>query len=311
MKNIVYFCPKSNVPTGGIKVIHRHSERIRQLGRNSEVFYFDNPESQDIDWFTHKTKIRTNSQFSSQDDYIILPECHAYRFWMQLKSHNIKYAIFVQNGYYIAAGFVKDSLTECYKNADLIICISNDVLNGFLNLFPQFSNKCIRVTYSIDGEQFKKAESKRNVVTYMPRKLPQHSNFLIKLLETRLPPNWSVDKIDGLNESGVAEKLSKSRVFLAFSDREGLPVPPVEAAFCENFVIGYHGQGGAEYWLDPVFTNIQIGDIYGFFSKVIERIQLIDAYQVSPDTSIITHIRSIFSNESELKKLKFMLDRIV
>ena len=82
--------------------------------------------------------------------------------------------------------------------------------------------------------------------------------------------------INNLSEQRVAEELSRSIIFLAFSEFEGLPVPPVEAALSGNYVIGYDGQGGKEYWHEPNFTRIEQGDIQGFVNKIMKRISKID-----------------------------------
>ena len=47
--------------------------------------------------------------------------------------------------------------------------------------------------------------------------------------------------------------LSKSKIFLSFSNLEGIGIPPIEAALAGNKVIGYTGGGGIEYWK---LTNI-------------------------------------------------------
>lgn len=47
-----------------------------------------------------------------------------------------------------------------------------------------------------------------------------------------------------------------SRIFLSFSDLEGLGLPPIEAALCGNYVIGYHGGGGREYWRAPTLSRL-------------------------------------------------------
>lgn len=93
-----------------------------------------------------------------------------------------------------------------------------------------------------------------------------------------LPVEWEIIPLHGMNEAEVADNLSRSMLFLAFCDFEGLPIPPVEAAFSGNYIIGYTGQGGAEYWNPPTFQTIATGDIVNFIEKVMYRVYEIDKH---------------------------------
>ena len=59
----------------------------------------------------------------------------------------------------------------------------------------------------------------------------------------------------------VSKILNKSKIFLSFSELEGLGIPPIEAALAGNKVIGYTKSLGKEYWKKPIFTNVYNGDI--------------------------------------------------
>ena len=73
IKNIIYFSPKSNVPNGGVKVIHRHCEIINSLGFKSEVYYHVDS-GNEIKWFTHNVPIKRDLSLSKDTDLAILPE---------------------------------------------------------------------------------------------------------------------------------------------------------------------------------------------------------------------------------------------
>ena len=133
----------------------------------------------------------------------------------------------------------------------------------------------------------------------MPRKLAAHSLRVVSALTPLLPSDWKILSIDNLSEDGVAEILSQSSIFMAFSEFEGLPVPPVEASLCGNYVIGYHGEGGREYWQAPNFTEVNQGDIQGFVKAVLNKVQLLEKIQITPTSCywasigcvIIFHLR--------------------
>ena len=76
-----------------------------------------------------------------------------------------------------------------------------------------------------------------------------------------------------LCEKDVYKHLLKSKIFLSFSDMEGLGIPPIEAAIAGNKVIGYPGQGGREYWQKPIFTEVSHGNISKFINEILKHIK--------------------------------------
>lgn len=108
----------------------------------------------------------------------------------------------------------------------------------------------------------------------MPRKLAKHSELVIFFLKNTLPSNWKIKKIHNLKEKQVYKLLEKSKIFLAFSDLEGLPLPPVEAALAGNKVIGYTGEGGKEYWKEPIFTEIKSSEIKNFCNSILGNLNI-------------------------------------
>ena len=114
-------------------------------------------------------------------------------------------------------------------------------------MLPEFSKKIIRINFSIDTKKFK-IRKKENMITYMPRKLPHHSSLLLFYLKNLIPNNWKIVPLINISEQKLITMLGKSKIFLSFSNFEGIGIPPVEAALCGNKVIGYTGGGGIEYW---------------------------------------------------------------
>jgi hypothetical protein len=310
MKNIIYACPSTNKPIGGVKVIHRHSECLNRLGVNSEVFYAYG-ESKIVDWFDHNAQIKSDRTFVAGKDIVILPESLIFDLWRKFKNIGVDYAVFVQNGYLINRNIRIDDIGACYASAKSIICISEDAMRCIRLFFPEVSNKLVRVIYSVDQTLFSPSKNKEKIITYMPRKQKSHSDLLIPMLFKKLPKGWKIVPIDGMTETQVAAVLSKSKIFLALSDFEGLPVPPVEAALCGNFVIGYTGQGGKEYWKAPIFTEIESGDLVNFFEKTLYKINQIDHFGLEINQNDLTSIKSHFSTNHEVNLLRGMLANIL
>lgn len=309
MREVIYFCPNDNTPIGGVKVIHRHSELINELGGRSSVFYHIGANAGKIDWFPHNAVVKTDAVFSPGRDFVILPEALILDFWKELRANNVDYGVFIQNGYLVRIGIEGKDLEECYEGAKLLLCISEDVIHCLYQFFPRQVHKIVRLNYSVNTDVFKFGP-KTKTITYMPRKMPRHVELLIPSLASRLPEDWRLVAIDNMNEAQVAETLSRSQVFLAFSDFEGLPVPPVEAALSGNFVVGYTGQGGKEYWHRPIFTAVESGDVAGFLDAALQKVHGLENGDLNLCESHLAFLKALFSRDMEIHFMKEMLERI-
>ena len=133
---------------------------------------------------------------------------------------------------------------------------------------------------------------------------------LLFFTKSFLPKNWMIKKIDQLNEKQVFEVLKQSRIFLSFSDMEGLGIPPIEAAILGNKVIGYTGQGGTEYWRSPLFEKIENGNIIKFCKTILRNISSINNRWIKKTQKDRKKLISKYSPEQEKKKLLEMVNHI-
>lgn len=282
--NLIYFCPAIAWPLGGVKVLVRHSEMINSTnlaGFRSEVFF---PESQvfNLDWFEHNAKIKRNTNFNIEQDIIIIPEMWALKYGSELINKKIQYAIFVQNGYYIFDEIYKGhapslhNLNAIYNQASFIFSISDDTTLCIQEAFKIPRQRIFKLNPSFNSSLFKYENcKKKNIISYMPRKLSQHSSWIINQLSLKTNFDWKVLPIDGASEIDVAEGMRSSKIFLSFSDREGFSMPPLEASLCGNSVIGYTGEGAKEYWREPLFKEIQPGNLRGFLAAIIQETKVL------------------------------------
>jgi hypothetical protein len=171
--------------------------------------------------------------------------------------------------------------------------------------FPGTESRILRVHYSVDATRFNPSQSKENLITYMPRKLADHSAKVLFFLRNHLPSHWRVVPIDGLNEVGVAELLQRSKIFLSFSHFEGCPLPPLEAALSGNQVIGYTGQGAKEYWTREIFEEVESGDVVTFAQRVLSKVKALDAMDHFPIyVEAIEKLASTYSADQECEDMK-------
>ena len=86
-------------------------------------------------------------------------------------------------------------------------------------------------------------------------------------------------------------------------------MPPVEAAIAGNYVIGYTGEGGKDYWKKPIFTEIYSGDIRNFVKQVIKKVAEINSSNKLKQKQYRS-LANNFSKENEIHHIKKFLNYI-
>ena len=323
MKSIIYICPANkNKPTGGIKIIYRHVEILSKLlpkKVDSKIFHFEDFNFK-CDWFPHNVDFKKNSTFDSTKEFVIIPEWMAVYHAKILQKTNVKYGIFVQNGFYLHTkpknNFSDEEINETYEKAEIIISYSDEITECIKLTFPKSADKILKINISIDDKKFQCTEetfkSKKNLITYMPRKKKDHAKKLLFILQQHLSKNWEIKGLDNLSEFEVIKFFKKSKIFLSFSELEGFGLPPVEAALCGNSVIGYTGEAGKEYWVPPIFDEVFSGDLRTFANKVINKVKDFDKnnYVFDKFKPYVNKLAEKYSVEKEQKSLKSLIEKI-
>ena len=301
--NIIYICTAEKGPSGGAKIVYDHSNHINRLNIlnvTSEVLHIQKKKiskwntslkkkfkignvysgwtAKDITvnksfkskWFKNNINNKKNFSFDKKVDFVIFPEIFAHLAKDLCIDKKIPYAIFALNGYTLKSTNNYKILDDSYKNAKFILSVSKNISHCVKLAFPNCSNKILLTSLSVDAEKINFKAKKNNLITYMPRKLSQHSDLVMFFLKKYLPNSWKIKKIHNVNEKKVFYYLSKSKIFLSFTHFEGLGMPPIEAALAGNKVIGYTGEGGKEIWHKPIFTEVPNGDILKFVDEILK-----------------------------------------
>ena len=342
MKNIIFFVDAQKGPSGGGKIIYQYSNYIDSLKNfKSSVAHLEKKKiykwinsinkknskkknnetgwkfkelrvkkNHNFTWFDQKIKNKEDFNLSKNNDFVVLPEIFAHFAEDFLIKEKIPYAIFVQNGYAIFPTNNIRKLNLAYEKAKFILAYSQDIKECIALAYPTVKNKILNVKYSIDYKKFNFKIKKENLITYMPRKLSKHSELIISFLNNSLPNNWRIKAIDNSSEKEVYRILEKSKFFLAFSNLEGLPLPPIEAALSGNKVIGYTGEGGKEYWKEPIFTEIKTAELKNFCKKILLNLNLNFNVFLKKTTKQRKKISVQFSVENEKKHINRFLKKI-
>ncbi|UXZ34201.1 hypothetical protein K6V71_07210 [Cupriavidus gilardii] len=275
---VVYYstAPKPESHAGGVKVIYDHCNALNDMGIPAAILH-------ERRGYLYRWARRPAPTIAAKElgptDHLVLPEIKAASLARMLVKAGMPYSIFVQNGYYLNERCRHTSDADicfAYQNAAAILSISTDTSDLLALHYPMLADRIVNVQCSIDADTFSIGHGKRSILTYMPRKNGRHAAAVLFALKQRLPSGWDTVAIDGMSETQVAETLRTSRIFMSFSDLEGLGLPPIEAALCGNYVIGYHGGGGREYWGAPNFESVDTGDIGTFVRRVLARVHQLE-----------------------------------
>ena len=248
--------------------------------------------------------------FDKKKDFIILPEIWAhFAIDLGLIKKKINYGVFVQGFYHMYSTDNFNKLRKSYQEAKIIISDSDYSIKCIKNMFPEFTDKIVRVNFTVSSKKFK-IINKTNLITYMPRKLPDHANLLAFYLKNLLPRNWKLLPLMNLSEKKLIYYLGRSKIFLSFSNLEGIGIPPIEAALAGNKVIGYTGGGGTEYWKLPLFNKIENGEIDDFGQILLKEIKNYKLKWLKDTEKYRNQLSHQYSQEREIESLILLTKNI-
>ncbi|WP_124552938.1 glycosyltransferase family 1 protein [Methylophilus methylotrophus] len=311
---LTYLCPNAKKASGGTKVIYRHTSLINgfQLADVSAQIFHPKNVLFRCQWFFPNLHFKNNFTFDGKNEVYVINEMWAGREAKLAHRKGIKYMIQVQGGYDIFRKSDWKAVYFAYQHAQLITCVSQDIYDCLVFVFPEFANKIHRIHLSLESDLFKPAAVKSNLITYMPRKLKKHSDLVLNFIKNHLPSHWTLVPIDGMNLEEVAQLLAKSKIFLSFSELEGFGLPPIEAALAGNLVIGYIGEAGREYWLEHQFHEIPCGNIKGYAQAILDKINAFDdgAIRHTQFADNISLLAERYNSEREINDLKVLIERL-
>jgi hypothetical protein len=288
-------------PTGGVRVIYNYVNVLNSIGADAYVLHpLKNYSYKFADSPAPIYKLR----YIFSNDHLVIPDVYIGRINKDKLNGHSNFSLLIQNPYIIRSIQKynnKEIINKVFNSAKYILCISEDAERMIANMFPQVKDRLIRSSWSLpDNSKLKfNPKDKQKIISFMPRKNIDHIQLTLDSIDVNLPNDWQLVPIVNMTRSQLEDILNRSSIHLSFGSFEGLPAPPVEAAISGNYVIGYHGNGGREYWLIPNFTEVNVCDIYDFSKKILERVSKIDS---NPEISIELH-----SGISKLK-LKFSSD---
>lgn len=279
MPTVYVVCYDSNSPSGGIMKLYDFVDVLNANGIESYIIH--NDKNFKVDWFKNTTKVTSfDTAAIKSEDLLIIPEGAVAAFTLKYFP-GIKKIILNQNSFYTFNfyGDLNDTV-NIYLHQDIlqVVVVSEYDDNFFKWFIPKA--KVSRITYGINNKLFYYSQNKKKQIAVMTRKSAEDFSFLNRLLSLRGNlQEYSIKIIDNIPLENVAEILRESEIFLSFSYKESFGLPPAEAMACGCIVIGYHGQGGKEFFKEGLTYPIEQSNLIAYAKCVKE---VIEEFRINP-----------------------------
>lgn len=273
-RRILFLCPDYDQPSGGIRALYRHVDFLHESGFAAAIVH-QQPGFR-CTWFVNLTPVEYLTHLvGTARDLIVIPEIYGPQ--LARLFPGVPKVVFNQNCYLTFQGYdlTIENLETPYTHPDIkaVLTVSQDNLAYLRYAFPNLI--VARIHYGIDASLFAGGEPKERLLGYMPRKNVGDVVQVLNILkQRRVLGDFRFAPIEGCNEQQTAAILRRSAIFLSFGYPEGCPLPPLEAMASGCAVIGYHGNGGREYFRPEFCWPIEVGDIVGFALAAESVIQL-------------------------------------
>ena len=309
MKFWLHIHPDARFPVGGVKQLHRFAEGLLSLGVSASIV--QESASFHPDWFSSSVDTISLKEwfklkpYLGLEDIAVLPETFIDR--MDYWAKGLKKVIFNQNSFYTfskinSSGLITNhDIIRAYNSSQVLqtLCVSDYDYASLSTIIESPQYRLSKIINAADPA-FQFGAKKRRLISYMPRKNPQHSQRvfeILKFIDISSSHDWNIVPIDGMSQLEVSRVLSESSIFLSFGSPEGFGLPVLEALISGCYVVGYDGHGGSELFNAASNFNmcslVPYGDLVRFVSSIKNSVNYIESSG------------SMFSNNSYLSSSYF------
>ena len=273
---VFYLAPDAAEASGGVRVIYRHVDFLNQLGFDASVLHPRG--ARRAWWFENDTRVASvDDVLLTSNDILVVPELYGAN--LDYLADQLRLVIFNQGAYHTFSGHrAEDGARFLDNRVEAILTVSEDSRRLLQLVFESTPVHCVRSVIEPSVFHPPTMHSGRRRLAYVTSRRGIERNHLLTALAIRQRlVDWDQIAIEGMTESAVAEALRGSAIFLSFSQLDGFGLPPAEAMACGCYVIGFHGQGGQEYF-DPSYCHpIKDTDLHAFICAVEEAAASYDA----------------------------------
>lgn len=239
---IAYLSWPATEIAGGIKMVFRHVEVLREAGLDAVVA---TPRGEPPAWFETTAPLIEFAKLEEGRDVLVFPENHHEMLKRFVPWRNRK-VVFCQNPFMVIRG-LGGGRDYAEFGVSGILCAGRYVADYCQRRFPSLPLAIVPVC--VDHERFGCQGPKRLQIAYTPRKRPFEAAVIRDLCLARHPEFHALPwiEIDGVSETEVAAILNETAVYLALCRFEATGLTILEAMAAGCVVAGFTGQGGRQY----------------------------------------------------------------
>ena len=219
-------------PIGGLKQIYRVANCLAELGYN--IFLVQGTSEFLPSWFIIQplfSRLSLQSfkerSFSYDTDVIIIPETFILQYF---KFPPLRRIVFNQNAGYTFGeklNIKPEFVHKVYSDSLLagVLCVSFSDFRFLTESLALPASKVKRIYNSIESNIFYPECDKQKIISFMPRKNPEHCRIVTSLISRQdwfVEENWSLLPIERCSHVAVADHLRKSFIFLSLVTQKAL-----------------------------------------------------------------------------------------
>lgn len=241
MSRILYYMFPRSAVQGGLKMIARHVETLRDLG--FDALCRMGPNSQRPAWFDYNGSLPIEGPVEP-DDVLVIPEDSAAALRSTLGAGN-RTVILSQNPF--SLGLNVGAAEEMQRVRPLqVLAVAPRLAATWRRLFPAAQAE-IAPCFA-DERLFRPGTKRGHAVALSPRKRPKES-LIIENLFVRLHPGRALEwrPVSDAHERVVAGAFAESTLHLALGRMESVGMTTLEAMACGCLCTGFLGVGGYEF----------------------------------------------------------------
>lgn len=244
MGRIFYFCPDFPQPSGGVKTLYRHVQRLGQLGFAAAIVHQKTGFA--VTWHDYRVPViylDQRPQFH-RDDVWVIPEVMV-EFVRQTQSFGGKRVVIVLSW---SPAYNRLPPGQRWQDYGIQHVLTKaPMMQAYLEWSMDLRATLIH-EYVDQGLYTYQPVLKLNKVAYLTRK-DASGDWLRGILVRKHPQlaAFTWQPLRELAEATYAEHLRTASVYLATTLQEGMHVSVLEAMAAGCLVVGYSGIGGADY----------------------------------------------------------------
>jgi hypothetical protein len=239
---IVYHCFPPQGAQGGVKMVIRHVETLRELGFNAVCQI--GPRNRPPDWLEHAAPVLA-AEPVRPDDIVVLPE-DATEALRSVAGLPLRKVVFCQSQLFLAMRSLDTLDAFPPHDRPVIMAVGPQEAATVRRLLPEWTVEV--VPCFADERRFRPGEKARAIL-FDPKKRQIEPRFIQPVFQ-RLHPHeadrpWR--RLEGLTETEAAAAFAASDLYLSLPRFESVGLASLEAMASGCVCAGFTGIGGRDY----------------------------------------------------------------